>query len=328
MKAYGRVAGILAALALLPAAHAQPPADKSMLLDGVAAYVNDRMITIADVMTEVRNSVWVELPRAEREAKLRELYTATLDAMIDRRLILDAAKAANAKIAPWAVENRVQEILDQRFGGDRARLIAALKEQRMIYEEWRQSIEDDLMIQLMRYTYVDRNVAVSPKEIRAYFAGHRETFIAPGGVHVAMIVFAAPKDGAATLAEQGALILKALDGGTSFADAARLYSLDAKAAKGGDWGVVDPAEVFRPEIAAALARLAVGAHSTAILLDDYGYIVRKLDEKKPRQLTLEEAWPWVENRLRLQQAEQRYKAWVNRLRGKAYIKVSELPQPK
>jgi peptidyl-prolyl cis-trans isomerase SurA len=299
-----------------------------MLLDGVAAYVNERMITIADVMTEVRNSVWVELPKAEREAKLRELYTATLDAMIDRRLILDAAKASKAQVAAWAVENRVQEIIDQRFGGDRAKLVAALTERRMTYEEWHTSIEEDLMIQLMRYGQVERNVSIPPKDVRDYYTAHTGAFVSQGGVHVAMIVFAAAKDGSATLDEQGAKILKDLAGGMAFAAAAKMYSQDGKAAKGGDWGIVDPAEVFRPEIAEALGKLKVGENSAAILLEDFGYVVRKIDEKKPRPLTLEEAWPLVESRLRLQQSEQRYKDWVGRLRSKAYIKVYELPQPK
>lgn len=305
-----------------------PQPGGGMLLDGVAAYVNERMITIADVMTEVRNSVWVELPKAEREAKLRELYTATLDAMIDRRLILDAAKATKAQVVSWAVENRVQEIVEQRFGGDRAKLIAALTERRMTYEEWHTSIEEDLMIQLMRYGQVERNVSIPPKDVRTYFAANQGSFLSPGGVHVAMIVFNAPKDGSGTLAEQGAKILKDLADGMEFATAARTYSQDGKAVKGGDWGMVDPAEVFRPEIVAALGKLKVGEISAAILLEDFGYIVRKSDEKKARPLTLEEAWPWVESRLRLQQSEQRYKEWIGRLRSKAYIKIYELPQPK
>lgn len=325
------LARILAVAVLAGAAwtaRAQQAPGGGKLLDGVAAYVNERMITIAEVMTEVRNSVWVELPKAEREAKLRELYMATLDAMIDRRLILDAARASKAQVAAWAVENRVQEIVDQRFGGDRAKLIAALTERRMTYEEWHASIEEDLTIQLMRYGQVERNVSIPPKDVRAYYTAHQNDFLSQGGVQVGMIVFAAAKDGSATLEEQGAKIIKALAGGMNFADAARAYSQDGKAAQGGDWGMVQPAEVFRPEIVAALAKLKVGEYSAAILLEDFGYIVRKVDEKKARPLTLDEAWPWVESRLRMQQSEQRYRDWVGRLRSRAYIKVYELPQPK
>lgn len=298
---------------------------RNLILDGVAAYVNERMITVADVMTELRNSVWVELPKEEREAKLRELYMATLNAMVDRHLILDAAKAAKAKIAPWAIEARIQEIIEHGFGGDRSKLINALKEMRLPYEQWRQSIEDDLMIQFMRYNQVERNVSVPPGDVQEFFAKNRDAFMAPGGVHVAMMVFTAPGDGSMSLTEYADKILKELNNGLVFAEAAKRYSVDAKATNGGDWGFVDPSEVFRKEIVLAIDELKDGAYSKPLLLEDHGYIVQKIAERKARQLTQSEAWSLAENRVRLQQTEERYKAWISRLRSRAYIKVFELP---
>jgi hypothetical protein len=45
----------------------------------------------------------------------------------------------------------------------------------------------------------------------------------------------------------------------------------------------------------------------------------------PQTLTLEQAWPRVEGRLKMIEAEKKYTEWVNRLRKKAYIKIFELP---
>ncbi len=302
---------------------ADKPQSRALLIDGVAAYVNEYVITIAEVMTEVRGSVWADLPAEDREAQLHKLYQGTLDAMINRRLILDSAKASGATIATWAVDERVQEVVNKQFGGDRAKLIAALASQRMALDEWRKTIEEELIVQSMRYNRVEKLVTVSSQAIRDYYAANPEQYSQAKGVDVSVIVVAAVDD--ASAAERGGLALKELEAGKPFAEVAKAYSIDSKAANGGNWGVIDPAETFRPELADAISGLAVGATSPLLLLEDHGYILRKNSEVAPQTLTLEQAWPLVEGRLKMIEAEKKYNAWVSRLRKKAYIKIFELP---
>ncbi len=118
----------------------------AMLLDGVAAYVNDEMITIAEVMNEVRRSPWptTDSP-ALREKRLREMYRATLDALIDRKLILAAAKKSKMQLQSWAIDNRVREIVANNFDGDETKLHNLLADRKITLEEWRKNIEEDLM---------------------------------------------------------------------------------------------------------------------------------------------------------------------------------------
>jgi peptidyl-prolyl cis-trans isomerase SurA len=295
----------------------------AMLIDGVAAYVNEAVITIAEVMTEVRGSVWADLPAADREQQLHQLYKATLDAMINRRLILDSAKVSGASIAPWAVDERVQEVVNKQFGGDRAKLTTALAAQRTTLDEWRKTIEEELIVQSMRYSRVEKNVTVSAQAVRDFFAANPQQFSESKGVGVSVIVIA-PVDGSA-VAERGGLAVKELEAGKPFAEVAKTYSADGKAANGGDWGVINPVETFRPELADALSGLSVGGHSPLLLLEDHGYILRKNSDVAPQTLTLEQAWPRVEGRLKMIEAEKKYTEWVNRLRKKAYIKIFELP---
>ncbi len=305
------------------AAEAVKEQPRAMLIDGVAAYVNEHVITIAEVMSEVRGGALADLPDAEREAQLHTLYKATLDAMINRRLIIDAAKTAGASIAQWAVDQRVQEVVNRQFGGDRAKLTAALASQRTTPEEWRKIIEEDLTVQLMRYNTVEKHVAVPGQAVRSFYTANTQLFAKATGVGVSVIVVAAG-DGASA-ADRGAQALKELEAGKPFADVAKAYSADGKARQGGDWGLIDPAETFRPELVDALAKLKTGEHSPLLLLEDHGYIVRKNSEAASEPLSLEQAWPQVETRLKMIEAEKKYVDWINRLRRKAYIKVFELP---
>jgi hypothetical protein len=65
-----------------------------------------------------------------------------------------------------------------------------------------------------------------------------------------------------------------------------------------------------------------------LVLDGYGYIVRKDEQQDARALTFEEAAPYVESHLRMRHAEKLYKEWTDRLRTESYIKIFELPTGK
>lgn len=307
------------------------PVKKSsaILLDGVAAYVNSDMITISDVMSEVRRSPWADTAPELREKRLRELYNATLNALIDRKLILAAAHKSKMELQSWAVDNRIREIVVNNFDGDQTKLHKLLADRKISFEEWKKNIEEDLLITAMRYQQVEKRVVPTPAEVRAEYEANKGRYQTENAVAVSMIILDPPSEaGDESVEKRAAKIEAALKAGTSFASLAKTYSKDAKASEGGSWGKVNPEDVFRREIVDALAKLKPGEVSPLLVLDDYGYIVRKDEQQDSRALTFEEAASYVESHLRMRQAEKLYKEWTDRLRAEAYIKVFELPSSK
>ena len=303
--------------------------NSAVLLDGVAAYVNADMITIAEVMSEVRRSPWSDTSAELREKRLRELYKATLDALIDRKLILTAAQKAKMQLQTWAVDNRVREIVANNFDGDQTKLHNLLADRKISLEEWRKNIEEDLMITAMRFQQVEKRIAPTPIEVRAEYDVNKGRYQTENAVAVSMIVLDPPgQAGDETVDVRAGKIAEALKAGTPFASLAKTFSKDAKAADGGSWGKVNPDDVFRKEIVEALAKLKPGETSPVVAIEGYGYIIRKDEQQDVRALTFEEAAPYVESRLRMRQAEKLYKEWTDRLRKEAYIKVYELPTAK
>ena len=303
--------------------------NSALLLDGVAAYVNDEMITIAEVMSEVRRSPWTDTAPELRERRLRELYKATLDALIDRKLILTAAKKSKMQLQSWAVENRVREIVANNFDGDQTKLHNLLADRKITLEEWKKNLEEDLTITAMRYQQVEKRVAPTPTDVRAEYEANKGRYQTENAVAVSMIVLDVPEKASDESVESRAKkIDEALKAGTPFATLAKKYSKDAKAADGGSWGKVNPDDVFRKEIVEALAKLSPGQVSPVLMLDGYGYIVRKEEQQDARTLTFEEAAPYVEKHLRMRQGEKLYQEWTERLRKEAYIKIFELPTSK
>ena len=299
----------------------------AQLLDGVAARVNGESITMAEVLTEIPGSAWHGQSREQQEARLRELYGRTLNAFIDRRLMLAAAKAQDVKLQPWVVGDREREIVESRFGGDRDKLLAALTERHITYDDWRKGLEEDVLISAMRAEYVDKRISVSPSEIRSYYATNRLALSTAAGVRVSIVTLAEPASGAETLAQFGDRVLKELDGGADFAALAGKYSRDSHKDKGGDWGTVQPEEKFAAPIVQALAALKPGQCSRLIMLGDQAYLIKKVAEQPATTLTLEEAWPLIERRLRESQGEGLYRDWMARLRREAFVQVFELPKP-
>jgi len=295
-----------------------------ILLDGVGAYVNDSTITISEVMSEVRR-----MPNLSRndEVRMREMYYATLNAMIDRRLILDYAKKTKVQLQSWAVDARVREIVMNNFDGDETKLYDLLADRKMSREEWKKGLEEDLILISMRYQYVDRRVTVTPSEIRTEYEANKSRYQTESAVAVSMIVLDASEDTTDGTVEQCAeSIFAALKDGVSFANLARRYSKDSKAINGGSWGKINPEEVFHEDLAKIVRQLKPGEVSPLIQLKEVGYIVRKDEQQDMRTLTFEEASRFVERRLNIEKSEKLFKEWTARLRKEAYISIFELPE--
>ena len=296
-------------------------------IDGTAAQVNDDVITIAEAFSNIDPADWRDLPSSERrDARLKELYTEALDFLIERKLILSVAKNEERKVQDWVVSSQIQEIIDNRFHGDRQLLLTTITQQHLSYAEWAKHIGEDLLCSAMRNEYVDRRVSISPLDIRSYYETNRQS-LASASVRVAMITLPVIDKTPEGLSALGTNVLQELDAGADFAAVARKYSTDSRAANGGDRGFVDPADMFVPEIVKALNALKPGQYSRVVVLREQAFIVKKMEEKNTPPPTLEEAWPVIERRLRARQVAELHREWVIRLHEKAYVRIFELPGP-
>ena len=284
--------------------------------DGVAAYVNDKVITVDTVMQELHNGFDLSsVPPAEQAARVRELFPVVRDMLVNRTLILEAYEASGAELPNEVVNERVQTLIADQFGGDEAKLKEALRNSRTTREEWMKRVRENIIVMAMQQLQVDRKIVVSPKKIREYYAARAAEFAEDAGTHVRSITID-PAGGAAA-AEKALAELKA---GKPFAEVAKAYSSDPQAAQGGAWGFVDPAESFAAPLVEALAKLKPGATAGVIAMGDWRAIVQKVTERAGEPPNLDEAWPKVEAAVRAQLGQARYNEWVDSLRKKAYIK--------
>ncbi len=288
--------------------------------DGVAAYVNNKVITVDTVMKELHLGFnFSQMHPMEARAKIRELFPVVRDMAIDRMLILKAYEDSGAQLPNEIVNERIQMIIAEDFDGDEAKLKEELRRNRMTYAEWVKQTRENMVVTAMRQLQVNKKIVVSPQKVKTYYAEHMDEFTEDGGVRVRTMLFT-PDQGAAA-AEAAMAELKA---GKPFEEVAKAVSSDLKAAEGGDWGYVKPEEVFAPQMVEVINGLKVGEISDILENSGYRSIVQKVDVRKGRRATLQEAWKDAENAVRQELGQERYNQWVESLRKNAFIKVTEV----
>ena len=114
-----------------------------------------------------------------------------------------------------------------------------------------------------------------------------------------------------------------LTGQTDFATLARENSQDGSAAQGGDLGWANPG-MFVPEFEAVLDRLTPNQISEP-LVSRFGVHLIQLMERRNTTLSPSEQRDTVRAILRDKKLDEAYTAWVQELRGRAYVELREPP---
>jgi peptidyl-prolyl cis-trans isomerase SurA len=284
-------------------------------VDGVVAQVNENYITIGDVMTilqPVHKQLAAKYSGAELKAQISAVFTNGLNSLIERRLILDAYQKQENKFPDPYLEGRVDEMVQDMFGGNKADFIAALAKEKINYDEWRNEMKEHVIASTMRKMNVEQNATVSSKAVRKAYDENVEKYRANAKVRLSMLMIS--KDASASQKAEDAR--KKLVEGADFAATVKAVGEGSKAEEGGDWGWIQPSKL-RPELAELCAKLKKGEISQVTKVEDQFYILKVED----RQDSFADLQSQVENELRKAESERLYTSWIERLRKDAYVKI-------
>lgn len=272
-------------------------------VDGIAALVGKEAVLKSDVYQELQR---LRLPESA--------YPDVRNEMIDRKLILKAARESKMTMQEWVVESRIREIIAKAFDGDRNKLMETLSRQKVSFPEWRQRIKDDMIVSAMRWSVVDKNAVARPSEMMKVYKAHPERYSKPGKATVSVILLK-PAD-----MEKRAEVSAAL-ATNDFAAVAREFSVDSHAEQGGVWTDINPSDVFKPQVCEELSEMPLHTVSHWIEIDGWSFLLRKDAEEAGEKLTFEQAYDQIEADVRSAESKAAYDAWLERLRSETYIKV-------
>lgn len=324
----------LATLALPFAAMTTPVAQGAQVINRIAATVNGRPITSNEVrmrMGPLVRELMTLNPNGEGDmtAQMLKAKETVIQELIERELVLSEFDEKGYTIPDQQIDEELNNRILHRFGGKRDEFLKMLRSSDMSFTEYKESIRKEIAVSALRAQRYERGIPPTPDEMNAEYALSKREYRDPTQDKVVFDKIFIPMitDGSAGTAEQQyAAAVKLAEtlraGKMKFAEAAKLYSQDARAAEGGRW----PASK-RADLSADFANIVFKAKVGDILgpmHDPAGYTivktVRVTDAPSPA-LSDPKVKVLVDAAARRRKSEQRYREWVNRLRESAIIRI-------
>lgn len=298
--------------------------DEARVIDGIAAVVNGEVITYSQVrgLSAPRERLLrTQFKGAELENEVKKAREAALQDLIDRQLIVQSFRKEKYELPDYFVEQRVNDIIRDEFGGDRATFIKTLQAQHYSLSEFKKLEKEKIIVAAMRGKNVKPVTTISPTKVTEYYQKHKAEFTAKEQVKLRLIMIptrAAEGNSAAqkAIAEE---ILGKLADGAPFDRMAQMYSEDATRDSGGDWGWIER-KTLAPQLEKVAFALPAGRVSHVIELGPNYYIL-KVEEKRGGQTpSLAKLRPEIEKKLIQEEQQRQQEIWLAGLREKAYIR--------
>ena len=294
------------------------------LVDGIAAVVNDSVITAEQVRDFAAPAIdGLRRQYARQPDLLQQKITATindgLDQLIERQLILHDFANAGYRLPDSLMDEWVQERIRDRFSGDRVTLMKTLQGLGETFEKFRQEVRDQNIETFMRSKKVSQVIIISPYQIEKYYQSNSADFKVEDEVKLRMISINKSSAGDTNAAALAGEIQRKIKDSTTFSEMATAYSQDSLRSQGGDRGWVERSVLLK-DLADAAFALAPGQVSGVIDLPAACYIMFVEDKHPAQTKPLKEVREVIEKNLRTQEHSRLEKQWIDQLKTKAFIR--------
>jgi len=324
---------VLTTLALLGAtysSHAQAPADSDdglnlRFANGIAAVVEDKVITVDDVRREISPLI----PQIQREARneadfnrrLEQLQDSIIQDLIDRVLIIKEFRKDEKKQIPAGyIDRHISDIQAEQFENDRSKFLAYLRARGTTLREYRREVEEDIIYGYMKQQQRKSQSIVSPVRIETFYNENKDRFYQEDSVHLRLIQLnRSSGESDLQLYTRGMEVINRFEAGEKFEDLASEYSKDSRRNKGGDWGWQKRSDL-RKEFSEPLFDLKQGEVSRPVITPEGCFVLFAEDRKYAGIQPIDDVRDDIERILIQQMGRQSEERWLERLRRNGYVK--------
>ena len=302
------------------------------VIDRVVAVVNDDIITLSEVEEEAEGLYRAIAQKNSGDSLLQALDKArekTLDALIDKKLIIQKAKQFHVSVSPEEID-RAYEKVRARAGLDKTTFKQKLKESGITEKMYRSNLETRLLQKkLVSYT-VRSKIVITEAMILDYFDEHYTTKVKEGSFYLLQIGFGWENDSdPKTEAEKRKRAYRTAErvhklalNGQKFRKLARKFSDLPSASDGGDIGTFTLDEMA-PAMREAVAALAPGAISEIVEIGRSYQFFKLLSGNKDAIIvtaSYEDVKEEIRQKLYEEKLRQAYSDWIRKLKENAYIR--------
>lgn len=273
------------------------------------ATVNGEKIYLDEYMARLHDQRGLLSPRAFRDdpGKQKRLEEEILESLITEKILLQRAGELGLSISQTELERKSLDIRKD-YGANFFDLLVA---QNVRYEDWREALRKEMLIEKLVTADVHAAVRVSEDEAEDYFQEHPDFCRSGARVRAFQIV---TRD-----LDQAREVEERLEKGEDFAGLAKAFSIGPEAARGGDLGLITRDTMPEP-LDKTLFTLRL-YKTSPIVKSAYGYHILKVTDIQPAGVrSFAECRPDILNVLRAQKEEAAFTAWLNKLKMKAVVK--------
>ena len=300
------------------------------LLNGVAAIVNESVITFDDVNLFTRraikgleNQLLSRGKTTEFEQRRQTVLRDGLEQLIERDLIIHEFKTAGYNLPESIIDDVVDARVKEEFG-DRLTLTKTLHERNQTYESFRKDERDAFVVSQMTIKNINQNLVISPKKIERFYSENQEKYRVGDRAKVRMILIDKSRHAVGEPKKIADEVLAKARAGADFGKLADESSDDARRFKGGlrgDQGWVENKDSdLRKELRDFAFNAKAGDLSPVIETDGAVFLLKVEAREQARVRPLTEVRDDVEATLKGVERERLRKKWITKLRSKAFVR--------
>jgi len=314
------VSGLGLAIALLATQTAL-----AKVVDRVVAKVNGEIITLSTV--EERASIArQQLKASEKPAKFseREIALKTLGGIIEEKLQLQEAKKSGLEVDDDSVQLALDDIM-KRNNITESQMKEMLEAEGRSMEQYKEVIRDQILVTKVVQFHMGKSAGATDKQIKRYYHKHQKDFWQSRQPFVRHILFIVDENASPEKKQLKKIkareVLRQIRDGSDFFAMAKKYSEDVSAGSGGEIGLLKKGHLV-PEFEKVAFRLKAGEISD-VVESRYGFHIIKVDRVIPgKAKSLEEVKGQIEQVLKFENKQKKYKKWIDELKSRAMIEVT------
>ncbi len=302
---------VIGFLFLIPRAHAQ-----NTHTDAIIAVVNDDVITLKDLrqyIAGIAGQLRVENKSPDEIRQImRDYEQKGLDKLIEDKLILAAANDKGIEIRGDIVDKRMKEIKGGYAGEND--FLNALNAQGVTVSDLQQKLTDQLKVKYEVDMEVREKIFINPQDVTGYYNNHKFEFTRKPMVNLQSIFVSFDKRSKQEAHSRADEARSRMLAGEDFDKIFQKYSDSSSVGEVQQGQMVDAVEnvVFN---------LKLKEVSDPVEVENGIYVFKAIGISPGKQQTLAEVKDRIYNKLLDDQFQAKFREWVDKLRGKAYVEI-------
>jgi parvulin-like peptidyl-prolyl isomerase len=149
------------------------------IVDGVAAIVNDKVITYSQVrgfVQPVAQQLRRNFSGQDLVDQVRKAEMDALNQLIERALIIQEFNEKGYKIPETTIEQQINDIISSDYGGNRAAFVKTLEAENLTLSQYRDQVRERVIIQAMRGHKTQQTIVVSPYKMEKYYSENLDQY--------------------------------------------------------------------------------------------------------------------------------------------------------